>query len=87
WTRDGTDIAGATAASFRIGAADIGRAIAVRATASAPGFTAASATSEPVVPVEVRPGDGSKSAPGRGVLSSDNGWDTGLQDGDYAITM
>lgn len=87
WTRDGTDIAGATAASFRIAAADIGRAIAVRATASAPAFTAASATSEPVVPVEVRPGDGSKSAPGRGVLSSDNGWDTGLQDGDYAITM
>lgn len=87
WTRDGADIAGATGASFRVGAADIGKAIAVRATASAPGFTDTSATSQPVVPVEVQPGDGSKAAPGRGVLSSDNGWDTGLQDGDYAITM
>lgn len=87
WTRDGADIAGATGAAFRIGADDVGKAIAVRATASAPGFTAASATSQPVVPVEVRPGDGSKAAPGRGVLSSDNGWDTGLQDGDYTITM
>ncbi|GAA4846624.1 hypothetical protein GCM10023310_25820 [Paenibacillus vulneris] len=27
------------------------------------------------------------SAPGKGVLSSDNGHDTGLQDGDYRITM
>ncbi|MET0662377.1 MAG: hypothetical protein ABWZ42_04515 [Ilumatobacteraceae bacterium] len=31
--------------------------------------------------------DGSTVAPAKGVLSSDNGWDTGLRDGDYTITM
>ncbi|GAB3396195.1 hypothetical protein GCM10027568_29850 [Humibacter soli] len=31
--------------------------------------------------------DGASSAPGKAVLSDDNGWDTGLQDGSYNVTM
>lgn len=31
--------------------------------------------------------DGATAAPGRGILSHDNGWDTGLADGDYTVTM
>ena len=31
--------------------------------------------------------DGAVARPAAGVLSSDNGWDTGLRDGDYTITM
>lgn len=31
--------------------------------------------------------DGSAGKPARGVLSDDNGWDTGLKDGDYRVTM
>lgn len=37
--------------------------------------------------VEVGPADLAVRAPGIGQLSSDNGWDTGLHDGDYRITM
>src|SRR5699024_1374763 len=33
------------------------------------------------------PADTSTQAPARGVLSHDNGWDTGLLDGDYAVRM
>lgn len=33
------------------------------------------------------PEDGSRSAPGVGVLSSDDGWDTGLKDGTFRVTM
>ncbi|WP_395244620.1 hypothetical protein ACGGZK_02135 [Agromyces sp. MMS24-K17] len=33
------------------------------------------------------PDDGATTAPAKAVLSSDNGWDTGLKDGDYRITM
>lgn len=41
-----------------------------------------------LIRVDARPiEDGSVAAPAKGVLSSDNGWDTGLQDGDYTITM
>lgn len=32
-------------------------------------------------------GQAATPAPGQGVLSHDNGWDTGLQDGDYTVTM
>jgi len=31
--------------------------------------------------------DAARQAPGRGVLSHDNGWDTGLQDGAYTVRM
>ncbi|MGC5224937.1 GH32 C-terminal domain-containing protein [Micromonospora sp. DT81.3] len=31
--------------------------------------------------------DGATAAPARGTLSHDNGWDTGLADGDYTVTM
>ncbi|WP_345803229.1 glycosyl hydrolase 53 family protein [Microbacterium sp. AZCO] len=31
--------------------------------------------------------DGARKAPAKGVLSDDNGWDTGLKDGDYTLTM
>ncbi|MGV9193501.1 glycosyl hydrolase 53 family protein [Microbacterium sp. MC2] len=34
-----------------------------------------------------RDADTATAAPARGVLSHDNGWDTGLKDGDYTITM
>lgn len=34
-----------------------------------------------------RPDDGATAPPAAGRLSSDNGWDTGLHDGDYNITM
>ncbi|KQM82095.1 glycosyl hydrolase family 32 [Agromyces sp. Leaf222] len=38
---------------------------------------------EPEVPTD----DGATAAPAAGVLSSNNGWDTGLQDGDFDVTM
>lgn len=34
-----------------------------------------------------RDADAATAVPGKGVLSNDNGWDTGLQDGDYTVTM
>lgn len=37
--------------------------------------------------VDVAPADLAVRAPAKGQLSSDNGWDTGLLDGDYRITM
>jgi len=37
--------------------------------------------------VDIAPADGAATVPGVGELSSDNGWDTGLLDGDYRITM
>lgn len=41
-----------------------------------------------LIRVDARPiDDGATAAPATGVLSSDNGWDTGLRDGDYTITM
>ncbi|WP_434811889.1 GH32 C-terminal domain-containing protein [Microbacterium sp. bgisy189] len=33
------------------------------------------------------PDDGAAAAPARGILSHDNGWDTGLADGAYTVTM
>lgn len=58
----------------------------------AEGGTAAlrSITVTPMVPTMwavPAPHDGSTSAPATGALSHDNGWDTGLLDGDYTITM
>ncbi|MGO4595051.1 RICIN domain-containing protein [Leifsonia sp. 2TAF2] len=44
-----------------------------------------SAKSELSAPVTVP--DGSTSKPGKAVLSNDNGWDTGLKDGDYNVVM
>ncbi|WP_198664185.1 exo-alpha-sialidase [Jiangella endophytica] len=42
----------------------------------------------PVADISLRGGDdGATAAPARAVLSHDNGWDTGLQDGDYTVTM
>lgn len=34
-----------------------------------------------------KPDDGSTAVPAQGSLSHDNGWDTGLADGDYTVTM
>jgi arabinogalactan endo-1,4-beta-galactosidase len=31
--------------------------------------------------------DAARTAPGRGILSRDNGWDTGLKDGEYTVRM
>lgn len=41
-----------------------------------------------LIRVDARPvEDGAAAKPAKGVLSSDNGWDTGLRDGDYTLTM
>lgn len=45
WLRDGQPIAGATGATYRLGAADVGHAVSVRVTASAPRHLTATATS------------------------------------------
>lgn len=45
WMRDGQPVVGATTRSYQPGAADAGRALAVRVTASRPGYQAAVATS------------------------------------------
>lgn len=49
---------------------------------NAAGEGAKSAWSAPVVVP-----DGATSKPGQAVLSNDNGWDTGLKDGDYNVVM
>jgi hypothetical protein len=85
WTRDGAPIGGGP--THLVSEADLGHAITVSATAAADGFAPATAVSSAVVPTEVASGDGQPGAPGVAVLSSDNGWDTGLLDGDYSITM
>jgi hypothetical protein len=46
WRRDGADIAGATAATYRLGAADVGRALSVRVTATRSGYRSAVATTD-----------------------------------------
>jgi hypothetical protein len=46
-----------------------------------------SAPTAPVVLPEVPSNDGATAAPGVGVLTSNDGWDTGLKDGDFQITM
>ncbi|RZI92024.1 MAG: hypothetical protein EOO67_09475, partial [Microbacterium sp.] len=41
-----------------------------------------------LIRVDARPlDDGAEAVPSSGVLSSDNGWDTGLRDGDYTVSM
>lgn len=47
WLRDGAPISGATAATYRLGAADHARAVSVRVTASSPGLDDAVVTSAP----------------------------------------
>ncbi|GAA1960807.1 fibronectin type III domain-containing protein [Agromyces allii] len=51
------------------------------------GESPASAASAVVTLPEVPTDDGAKAVPAKGVLSSDNGWDTGLLDGAFRITM
>lgn len=46
-----------------------------------------SAATTPIVLPEVPSNDGATQRPAQGVLSSNNGWDTGLQDGAFQITM
>jgi len=46
-----------------------------------------SAATEPVVLPEVPSDDGATTAPGRGILMSNDGWDTGLKDGTFQVTM
>ncbi|MFF1876956.1 fibronectin type III domain-containing protein [Leifsonia sp. NPDC058230] len=46
-----------------------------------------SAASNSVTLPEVTSNDGSSSVPGKAVLSSNDGWDTGLKDGTFDITM
>ena len=51
WLVDGQPIPGATGAAYTPTMADLGRTIAVRATASLPGYVSAKATSLPTSPV------------------------------------
>lgn len=51
WQRDGMDVPGATGTSYLLGAADVGRRLTVRVTASAPGRTPGVATSAATAPV------------------------------------
>ncbi|QAY72022.1 hypothetical protein ET445_00430 [Agromyces protaetiae] len=51
------------------------------------GFVRASAARFTDVTVPVAPVDGAAAAPAVGVLSTDNGWDTGLQDGEFTVSM
>ncbi|MEV0972492.1 N-acetylmuramoyl-L-alanine amidase [Microtetraspora glauca] len=51
WHLDGTAVPGATAATFRPGVADLGKAVTVTVTVDDPYFTATSARSEATVPV------------------------------------
>src|SRR4029079_5218662 len=51
------------------------------------GEGARSAATAPVTLPEVPSNDGAKTAPGKGVLSSNDGWDTGLKDGTFQVTM
>jgi len=53
---------------------------------SAVGEGVRSAPTEPIAVPEV-PADDARSAPGRGVLSSDDGWDDGRRDGAFTLTM
>lgn len=48
WLRDGSAVPGATAATYRLSAADVGHAVSVRTTASAPDLTDAVTTSTPL---------------------------------------
>jgi hypothetical protein len=55
WNRNGTPIPGATASTHLVIAADVGASITATITAGSSEFAPASATSQPVVPVENRP--------------------------------
>ncbi|HKP08615.1 MAG TPA: chitinase N-terminal domain-containing protein, partial [Microbacterium sp.] len=46
-----------------------------------------SAATASVTLPEVASNDGAKTAPAKGVLSSNDGWDTGLKDGTFQLTM
>ena len=46
-----------------------------------------SAATASVTLPEVPSNDGAKAAPGKGVLSSNDGWDTGLKDGTFQVAM
>lgn len=60
---------------------------AISAWASGGAAVLESITVTPLVPTMYKVPDGSTAAPARGILSHDNGWDTGLADGDYTVTM
>lgn len=86
----GLDPAGYTPASVARVAPALDKARIVVAAAWPPAELVARATT---LLAEVQAGlvavdaDTAAAAPARGVLSHDNGWDTGLRDGDYTITM
>jgi beta-galactosidase GanA len=69
-----------------VGDLDLGSRHAYQVSAvNAAGEGARSAASNAITLPEVPSNDGAKAAPAAGVLSSDNGWDTGLQDGSYHV--
>jgi len=69
-----------------VGDLDLGSRHAYQVSAvNAAGEGARSAASNAITLPEVPSNDGAKAVPAAGVLSSDNGWDTGLQDGSYHV--
>ncbi len=57
------------------------------AAANAVGEGDRSAATQTITLPEVPSNDGATAAPGTGVLSSNDGWDTGLKDGTFQLTM
>lgn len=54
---------------------------------NASGESPRSAATTPVTLTEAPTDDGATKAPGKGVLSSNDGWNTGLRDGEFQLTM
>ncbi len=54
---------------------------------NASGESPRSAATAPVTLPEAPTDDGATTAPGKGVLSSNDGWNTGLRDGEFQLTM
>ncbi|MFF9565168.1 fibronectin type III domain-containing protein [Leifsonia sp. NPDC014704] len=51
------------------------------------GESGRSMATTPLTTPEVQSNDGATNAPGVAILSTDNGWDTGLQDGSFTVSM
>ncbi len=80
WLRDGAPIVGATASTWRLGAADVGHAISVRTTASAPGLADTDVPTTPrrvlraLIANRARPTVGGAARYGRTLTASPGRW-------------
>ncbi|MSZ77291.1 MAG: hypothetical protein F2667_09320, partial [Actinobacteria bacterium] len=82
WLSDGTAITGATSATYTVAAGDLGKSLAVRVTASAPGYDSATAVSDATAPVSssavsnsVKPSISGVAASGATLTLSEGTWD------------